>query len=353
MPISSMHPSTTSGPTWMFTPSASRTSAAPERRLTARLPCFATYAPAPATTNAVVVEMLNVLTLSPPVPTTSTRSSTRGLIRCARSRITRANPAISSTVSPFIRRAVMNAAIWAGVASPSMITPSAACASASVRFCRSTTWRIGSFRSMRNSPRRGGVAVEALPRTTHGGPFRFDPHPRHPEEIPQNLFARQRQDGLGVKLNPLDAILAVAHGHHGAVLQLRAGFQNRRQRIPLDDQRVVARCLKRTGNAFEDGAAVVEDARDLPVHRGRTPPHHPAVGGADALVAPADAADGDARTQAPDHLQAHAGVIGRARARRDDDRRGRHLLQRLDVHRIIAVDEHIQSHPPVPQAGKA
>src|SRR3972149_2820935 len=271
MPISSMHPSTTSGPTWMFTPSASSTSAAPERRLTARLPCFATYAPAPATTNAVVVEMLNVLTRSPPVPTTSTRSSTRGLIRCARSRIARANPA---TVSPFIRSAVMNAAIWAGVASPSMITPSAACASASVRLCRSTTFRIASFSSMCNSPRAGGVGVEAIPRTTHGDPFRSDPHPRHPEEIPQNLFARQREDRLGVKLYTLNEVLAGAEAHHGTVLEGRADPPRGRQPVPLDDQRVVARGLKRTGNAFEDGTAVVEDARDLPMHRGRAPPHH-------------------------------------------------------------------------------
>ena len=50
----------------MVTPRASSTSAEPERDDTARLPCFATPAPAPAATRPAVVEMLNVLRPSPP-----------------------------------------------------------------------------------------------------------------------------------------------------------------------------------------------------------------------------------------------------------------------------------------------
>ena len=40
-----------------------------------RLPCLATWQPAPAATNALAVEMLNVPAPSPPVPTVSTRGS--------------------------------------------------------------------------------------------------------------------------------------------------------------------------------------------------------------------------------------------------------------------------------------
>ena len=55
------------------------------------------------------------------------------------SRIARANPVISSTVSPRIASAVMNEAICAGVASPSIIIPMASCASASSRvWCAAT-----------------------------------------------------------------------------------------------------------------------------------------------------------------------------------------------------------------------
>ena len=73
---------------------------------TARLPCFAIGTPAPATTNAVVVEMLKVRSPSPPVPQVSMQSGALGRTGVARARIARAKPVISSTVSPFIRIAV-------------------------------------------------------------------------------------------------------------------------------------------------------------------------------------------------------------------------------------------------------
>ena len=98
---------------------------------TARLPCLATGTPAPATTNAVVVEMLKVWRPSPPVPHVSMYSVDAGLTCAARSRIARAKPTISSTVSPFMRSPTTSALIWAGVASPSMICPMTACASSS------------------------------------------------------------------------------------------------------------------------------------------------------------------------------------------------------------------------------
>jgi hypothetical protein len=110
-------------------PSASRTSADPETELTARLPCFATAAPADAATIAAVVEMLKVRAPSPPVPTTSTTSSRVGCTGRTCARIASAHPAISSPVSPFARSATRKPPICAGVASPSMISPITARAS--------------------------------------------------------------------------------------------------------------------------------------------------------------------------------------------------------------------------------
>ncbi len=104
-------------------PSASSTSAEPETELTARLPCFATAAPAAAATIAAVVEMLNVRAPSPPVPTTSTTSVRAGCTGSTWARIASAHPAISSALSPFARRATRKPPIWAGVASPAMISP--------------------------------------------------------------------------------------------------------------------------------------------------------------------------------------------------------------------------------------
>jgi hypothetical protein len=94
-----------------LTPRASRTSKLPARLEAARFPCFATGIPAPATTKAATVEMLNVPAPSPPVPQVSTvRVSRRGAVS-ARARSARAAAVISPTVSPLVRNATRRAAI--------------------------------------------------------------------------------------------------------------------------------------------------------------------------------------------------------------------------------------------------
>src|SRR5512142_2127661 len=58
-PTSSMQRATASGVRSMRAPSASSTSAEPDRPVAERLPCLATAQPAPAATRAAVVETLN------------------------------------------------------------------------------------------------------------------------------------------------------------------------------------------------------------------------------------------------------------------------------------------------------
>ena len=120
MPLSLMHRSTPSGESSILTPSSSSTSALPQVPEAARLPCLATLSPAPAATNAAAVEMLNVFSPSPPVPTESTNIPST-LTRRENSRMTVAMPAISSFVSPLRLRAVKNDPNCAGVASPDII----------------------------------------------------------------------------------------------------------------------------------------------------------------------------------------------------------------------------------------
>jgi hypothetical protein len=100
-------------------------------------------APADAQTSAAAVEMFTGSKLPPPVPTTSSTSpsSARGT---ALARMTRTMPAISSTVSPFMRSAVNSAAIWEGVAASVMISSIVAAASASERSRPATTVAIAS-----------------------------------------------------------------------------------------------------------------------------------------------------------------------------------------------------------------
>ena len=93
------------GSTFKFAPRAVSTSAAPHFEDTLRLPCFATFTPPAATTKEAQVERLNEHDLSPPVPTMSMLSDVTEQGR-ATSRMTCAEAAISSTVSPFKRRAV-------------------------------------------------------------------------------------------------------------------------------------------------------------------------------------------------------------------------------------------------------
>jgi hypothetical protein len=95
----------------IFTPAAASTSALPHCEETERLPCFATRTPAPAATNAAAVETLNERERSPPVPQVSTTIPAGAVNFVTFRRMARANPAISSTVSPLSRKPVMNAEI--------------------------------------------------------------------------------------------------------------------------------------------------------------------------------------------------------------------------------------------------
>ena len=160
------------------TPSASRTSAAPEREVIARLPCLATGTPAAATTSAEVVEMLNVPEPSPPVPTTSIVPSGASTRR-TRSRIAIAKPASSSTVSPRIRRATSMAASSAGVASPSMTEPiaSRATSRSSVRpsMTAARAARTCSLIALPRPPRRAPRS-----RRSRSGRRGATPRPRRP-----------------------------------------------------------------------------------------------------------------------------------------------------------------------------
>ena len=149
MPTSRTQAPTRSGGRLRLTPRASITSAAPQCELTARLPCLATGTPAAATTNEVVVETLKLPEPSPPVPTMSTSTSPAAVsipvsMRVAFSRMTLTAPTISSMVSPFMRSPVMNEPIWAGVASPLMISFMTRTMSASLRSWRSTTLLMAS-----------------------------------------------------------------------------------------------------------------------------------------------------------------------------------------------------------------
>ncbi len=128
IPALSTHVATPSGVMSRATPSASSTSADPLSELDARPPCLQTSPPAPATTNAAVVEMLIEWLRSPPVPQVQIArcrtSSVRGT-STENSRIAPRALANSSDVSPLVRIPMANAAICTGVALPRRISETA------------------------------------------------------------------------------------------------------------------------------------------------------------------------------------------------------------------------------------
>src|ERR1700757_3181993 len=128
MPASRTQRPTFSGERSILTPSEARTSAAPERDDSARLPCLATGTPAPATMKEAQVDTLTEPEPSPPVPTISTALS-GALTRSILERIADTAPVISSTVSPRTRSAISSPPICEGVASPDIMLSKAEAAS--------------------------------------------------------------------------------------------------------------------------------------------------------------------------------------------------------------------------------
>src|ERR687884_1418086 len=125
------------------------------------------------------------------------------------------------------------------------------------------------------------------------------------------------QDAFGMELDALHRKLVVPDAHDGAVLRQRGDDQALRHRPGLDDERVVAGRLEALVQAPVDALPVVRYLRRLAVDGLAThyvrPESLP-----DRLVAEADAEDGDPIRGLLDELYGDAGLLRRARTRRDD-----------------------------------
>ena len=184
-------------------------------------------------------------------------------------------PAISSTVSPLVRKAISSPAVCASDARPSITSRRQAVVSSAVRA------------SLRQ--RRSIVSVRI-------GLAAF----RSAQEVAQYGHTLAGEHRLGVELHALGRQLAVADGHHRVAVGGRALELGRQ--VGVDHQRVVAPGRERRGQALEDRAPVVLDLGRLAVHR--LAAHHPAAEGlGHRLVAQAHAEHrGAALGEAPDRL---------------------------------------------------
>src|SRR5262245_49012511 len=317
-----------------FTPSASSTSKLPVRLEAARLPCFATGTPAPATTKAAVVETLKLPLPSPPVPQVSMqRGSGNGTVSAWR-RSARAAATISPTVSPFVRSATSSAAMRTGLAAPLAISSKAASSIAAGTSRPPAASAIAAARLMQLSA-AAAPRPPWSPRDSRGPP----PRAAAAEEVREQRLALPREDRLGMELHALDRELAVAHRHDLAVVRPSRELERLGAALALDHQAVVARRLERARQAGEEPAPVVVDLRGLAVHQRARAHHTPAEGLADALVPEADAEHRDAALrEGADRGDGDAGVGRPARARRDDERVGR-AREQLGHGRDVVADD--------------
>src|SRR3954471_10932790 len=239
-PASPMQRATPSGARSILAPSASSRSAEPDRLVAERLPCLATAHPAPAAISAAVVDTLNVVR-PPPVPAVSSRSSRSQRTGVANSRIVRARPSSSASVSPLVRRAIRKPAISTSPTSPAMIRRRTAAAPSAERSCPDASASIAAVRAGSGNG----------------------------QEVREQLLAGIGQHRLRVELDALGGQLAVADAHeHPAPVRRRLEAVG--EALLLDDQRVVAADSQRIVEPVVDRAPVVVDRRRLSVDRHMT-----------------------------------------------------------------------------------
>ena len=321
MPASAMQRPIASGVRSMLTPSAASTSAAPERDDSARLPCLATGTPAPATMSAAQVEMLNEPEASPPVPTTSIASggaATRSIL----ARIADTAPVISSTVSPRTRNAISSAPICDGVASPDIICSKAPEASSRVSVAPVATLPMSALECVgHDRALNSTVRPRLLPGGWRGGApaVRGVPRRRDVEKVFQHQMAVIGGDAFGMELHAMHRQTPVREPHDEAVVGIGGDGEIVRQARALDDQRMIARRLERPIDAAKNAGAAMTDRRELAVHRGRRAHHFAAEGVADRLMAEADAEDRNFAGRRGNQIEADAGFLWRAGARREHD----------------------------------
>src|SRR3954469_24903826 len=101
----------------------------------------------------------------------------------------------------------------------------------------------------------------------------------------------------------------MAQAHDDAVLRLCRNLETRRQRVSLDDQRVVSARVEIVAKPREDRLSIVTDFRRFAVHQLRRANDAPAKRLAHRLVAQADAEQRYLSGETIDDAERNAGVV--------------------------------------------
>ena len=130
----------------------------------------------------------------------------------------------------------------------------------------------------------------------------------------------------------------MADAHDDAVFGPSGHSQRLRQGFAFHDQRVVASCNEVLGESFEDGPSVVLHQAGLAVHEVRSADHLAPERLGDGLVAEAHSQNRHPVGHGFDQLDRDAGLLRRARPRRDHDPVGLQRTHASDVDFVVAPD---------------
>src|SRR3954447_8071448 len=117
---------------------------------------------------------------------------------------------------------------------------------------------------------------------------------RSGEEIRKEIVPALGEHGLGMELHALNPMSAMAQAHDLALRTESAHLELRRNLVGSGDERVIARHAEWIGQTVEHATAIMADEGGLAVHGPAGPHHQPAIDLRDALMAEADAEDGNA-----------------------------------------------------------
>ena len=144
-----------------------------------------------------------------------------------------------------------------------------------------------------------------------------------------------------MELDAVDGVLAVAHGHHLAVVGRRGDLEHVRDHRRR--QRVIPPRLEGAREPLEDPLAVVRDAARLAVHEALRLADLPAECLDDRLVPEAHAEGRHRGRQAPDDVDARTGIRRTSGTGGDDQVRRRELLRVVRVEHVVSDHDDLRA----------
>src|SRR6266852_1000886 len=151
------------------------------------------------------------------------------------------------------------------------------------------------------------------------------------------MFSFRGQNRFGMKLHAFDGEFLVSKAHDFVVGSARADFQSGRERIWIDNQRMIAHRVEGTREIGENRVAIVNHRRSLAVHQARRAHDLSAERLSDTLMAEADAENRHLARHLTQQLERDSRFGRRARSRRNYDCAGPQRAHAGYVDRVVAL----------------